>query len=808
MGDGQRVVRDVWRYHHWPPHGPFTERDGSPIEWLERPVEPFQDETPMNAWRQQVQRGEIKKGLDPNFIGYDPSINQYNREKLRYHHWPEKKNLKNKQRPQTKPQTKEEEKRQPVQDEKGEGENSSEKKEEQKGNVSSKKSTPQEKPKATPRPKSEQGGIDFQTYENLTTLTAPFGTNNTPVLGTKIIGGQAVTVLEHLSPKHDQYNGNGGFSITKLNDITDKPNNVNPDLLRRGARTYFSTQQKDDFDQDNFQSHLHGKPTYIGRNRPDSKSLSRGLKLDPLQTNKNKNQLSTIFEPEIGNPNALQLETEYGDKFVKDTDYERPVSDQNRMKSNGQYESANYPKALSDIGPVSRDKYSQPPAKDAYSHNDFSEQTPRTVLNEERNKLLKYLWSSNPGALPQRKIELSLLEEEKLGHIVSVELDGIPRKRLDKVHAEVISSDWAQNGTCALVAMKKALEANQIRLDPDTVRLVAAKFVDHNQNGWIFYRDFVRYLKKFLPKEQQSSTDHRHQSLPHSPMDDLNPQLHRTLGKTLQIAKQQLDDKHIKLNMSAIRRDFESKDKPHTGRLNEYDIFDVMYKNGVTLPSNVFKDLLYMKRRPPPDGLHDWEAFLSVLEMLQPDATGLELPRSKRPLEYAKPTLEMYDTWPTRSPRRDNPPYDGYRQQSDHPQEEHWQRNGYQPSFSNGDAYNQGYNGSQSYRREPSPSRAQQMSYRGDNGKRNQELMRNKREERQAVLSTVTNLGKSLYGIDERSYRSSGRVHISELIEESLKHKIPLRREYMEDAANQCRNSKGMVDIERYLDLLKTLVLN
>ncbi|XP_033737176.1 uncharacterized protein LOC117325206 isoform X3 [Pecten maximus] len=708
----------------------------------------------------------------------------------------------------------------------------------------------QTEPTSFSKNKSEQGGIDFRTYENLTTLTAPFGTNNTPVLGTKIIGGQAVSVLEHLSP--NQYDGSGGFSITKLNDIADKPNNVNPDLLRRGARTYFSAQQpKDDYDQeplpnnqvwDNFQSHLHGKPTYIGRNRPDSKSLSRGLKLDPLQTNKNKNQLSTIFEPEIGNPNALQLETEYTDKYMNDTEYDRPVSDQNRQMPNGQmYDSAKYPKALSDIGPAPVHQ-SQPPAKDAnsYPHNELSEQTPRTVLNEERNKLLKYLWSSNPGALPQRPIELSLLEEEKLGHIVSVELDGIPRKRLDKVHADVITSDWAQNGTCALVAMKKALEANAIRLDPDTVRLAAAKFVDRNQNGWIFYRDFVRYLKKFLPKEPQSNADHRFQSQPNSPMDDLNPRIHRTLGMTLKIAKQQLEDQHIKINMSAIRRDFESKDKPHTGRLNELEIFDVMYKNGVKLPSNVFKDLLYMKRRPPPDGLHDWEAFLRVLEMLQPDATGLELPRSKQPLEYAKPTLEMYDTWPTRSPRRDNPPYDGYRQQSNHPHEEHWQRDGYQPSFTNGDAYNQGYNGNTSYRREHSPSRAQQMSYRADDVRyppidkyppaqsprqlqdeiskmeneikalqdRNEklELIRNKQEERQTLLSTITSLGKSLYGIDERSYRSSGRVHITEVVEESMKYRLPLPRQYLEEAASRCRNAKGMVDIEKYLDLVKGLV--
>ncbi|XP_021355207.1 uncharacterized protein LOC110451489, partial [Mizuhopecten yessoensis] len=695
---------------------------------------------------------------------------------------------------------------------------------------------------------SEQGGIDFRTYENLTSLTAPFGTTNTPVIGTKIIGGVQVPVIEHLSSS--QENGSFGIGITKLTDIADKPNNVNPDLLRRGARTYFSAQQpKDDFEQDNFQSHLHGKPTFHGRNRPDSKSLTRGWKVDALQTNKNKNQLSTIFEPEMGNPNALQLETEYGDKYMMDGKDERPLSDQHKMKPNGRmYDSAEFPKALSDIGPppVSKEyQISQHPAKDSFANShpyiDHSEQTPRTVLNEERNRLLKYLWSANHGTLPQRPIELSLVEEEKLGHIVSVELDGVPRKRLDKVHADVISADWAQNGTCALVAMKKALEASQIRLDPDTVRLVAAKFVDRNQNGWIFYRDFIRYLKKFLPKEPQSNFEQRFQSHPSSPMDDLNPQIHRTFGKTLQIAKQQLADQHIRLNLSAIRKEFEMKDKPFRGRLSESEIFDVIYKYNVTLPKDVFRDLLNMKGRRPVDGQYDWQAFLSVLEMIQADATGLELPRSKRPLEYAKPTLETYESWPRSTPRRDNQPYDGYRQQTDRQTEDNWQRDGYQPSFSNGDTYNQVYNGNTSHRREPSPSRAQQMTYRNDDvnsryppiGKytptqsprqlqeeidkmeneikalqdRNEEIIHHKNEERQALVAAITSLGKSLYGIDEMRYRSSGRVHMTEVVEESLKHRLPLPQRFLEDAADKCRNAKGMVDIQKYLDLIKALVI-
>lgn len=108
---------------------------------------------------------------------------------------------------------------------------------------------------------------------------------------------------------------------------------------------------------------------------------------------------------------------------------------------------------------------------------------------------------------------------------------------------------------------------------------------------------------------------------------------------------------------------------------------------------------------------------MDVLETIQADSTSLDLPPSKRPLEYAKPTLEPHESWPRNSPRRDNNPgYDGYRQQSERPPHDTWQRNGYQPSFPNGvpngDMYGQGYNGPASYRREQSPSRAQQMSYR------------------------------------------------------------------------------------------------
>ena len=53
-----------------------------------------------------------------------------------------------------------------------------------------------------------------------------------------------------------------------------------------------------------------------------------------------------------------------------------------------------------------------------------------------------------------------------------------------------------------------------------------------------------------------------------------------------------------------------------------------------------------------------WQQFLQFLEKVQSAQTGLPIPQSKRPLEYARQYPEPLDSWPRakESPRHSPPP--------------------------------------------------------------------------------------------------------------------------------------------------------
>lgn len=103
-----------------------------------------------------------------------------------------------------------------------------------------------------------------------------------------------------------------------------------------------------------------------------------------------------------------------------------------------------------------------------------------------------------------------------------------------------------------------------------------------------------------------------------------------------------------------------------------------------------------------------YEAFCDVLEMIQPENTGLKLFSDKRPLQYAKPTLQPGDSWPMRTNNDRNGYGNAYERPRDAAPPQNWQRDSYRAD----DRY--GGDGYDSQRR-GSPYRGQgQQSYRED----------------------------------------------------------------------------------------------
>lgn len=75
------VVRDVWRYHHWPTQRDFWSRQYTSPGILTHRSAPETDAQP--------------QGVSGDYVGYDHKISPQNLERVRYHHWPERRHRRN-----------------------------------------------------------------------------------------------------------------------------------------------------------------------------------------------------------------------------------------------------------------------------------------------------------------------------------------------------------------------------------------------------------------------------------------------------------------------------------------------------------------------------------------------------------------------------------------------------------------------------------------------------------------------------------------------------------------------------------------
>lgn len=75
------VVRDVWRYHHWPTQKSFWSRQYTSPGILTHRSAPEVDTQP--------------QGVSGDYVGYDHKISPQNLERVRYHHWPERRHKRN-----------------------------------------------------------------------------------------------------------------------------------------------------------------------------------------------------------------------------------------------------------------------------------------------------------------------------------------------------------------------------------------------------------------------------------------------------------------------------------------------------------------------------------------------------------------------------------------------------------------------------------------------------------------------------------------------------------------------------------------
>ncbi|XP_071137692.1 uncharacterized protein [Mytilus edulis] len=619
------VVRDLYRYHHWPDRKDYWTRS-----------------VRNDAFQMSPRRGGDEDlhgifGRTGEYVGYDNKINYKNRELIRYHHWPLRRNWQNRFESKEIPTAMKPSQR------------------------SMSPMLERKKQKASIlqiRPKSERMEYDFMRANNLTTTTAPFATNHTPQIGIKIIGSKRVPVIENLNTMEDRQNSPGGYGprVPPIQNIAENPTKIDPRLLAEGTKGYFSAQRPGsnniEYGEDNFSSNIQGKPTFANRTRPDSKTLSPYNNLPPIRANRNKNQMSTVFESEPwirrGESPKLANDTEYKYSYL-----DRPLSDR---PLNGYHSENNFKMNFQS------DQHFMPPRKTQSDNGNYGASGEREFL------LQRYLPTDRYDTykLPSDSAMFSAADEDLLVKIIGDELSHIQPDRLYNAYIEATKFDKQFMGWCSFDRVNQSLLSQNAAPHPDTLRLIASMFIDPSIPGQVNYEKILKFIEYAMKRNYPdlftktqdgygNSKYYNSSQQNNSSLHGLEPFKEKETAKLLRMVHDALNETGYRLDIERLYRDFQSVDNKRE-TLSKAQISDVLYQNRVPLQDSLLDHILHKFQQS--NGQYNWQQFLSFLEKVQSVQTGLPIPQSKRPLEYAKQYPPPHDSWPRakESPRESPPP--------------------------------------------------------------------------------------------------------------------------------------------------------
>ncbi|KAK3091368.1 hypothetical protein FSP39_019313 [Pinctada imbricata] len=505
--------------------------------------------------------------------------------------------------------------------------------------IHSRKKTPEiktklENPESFPVPKdgrarkSERQEYDFMHTNNLTTLTAPFGTNDTPSISYKIIGSKPVHVIESVQPYTTQNSLNGTPRIQYLEGLTEKPNRQNERLLNEGAKNYYTAQQ------DQFSAYVQGKPTHTnpiterGR-RPDSKNLSPYRSLPPIEANRDKNKKSTVFErePWVRNSKDAKLATNTEYKAHYDP---RPHSDQGPSpRSNG------YGNGFDNQINGYRNDRSYTDYNNGYQDRD-------DMSNGPLQSLVAYL---PPGHyLPSDPMNFDYKQRQLLLDVTADDLRNTTTDDIKSAYQILSRFDRSLSGWAPMDKVQDALRVCKAGPSDPALRCIASMYVDPKYQGSVNYEEIIKFLNEAISGN-------------HNGVRNISMPREKETAMLLMRTGQQLGNQRI--DMERLIQSFQTLDADRREMLAAIEIKNVLYDNRIQLQESLIDDILSKMEGSNRDGKYSWKRFVEFLERVQPTKTGLEIFYNKRPLEYAKQYPQPVDSWPRakETPRMSPPPY-------------------------------------------------------------------------------------------------------------------------------------------------------
>ncbi|XP_013414388.1 uncharacterized protein LOC106176510 isoform X2 [Lingula anatina] len=468
--------------------------------------------------------------------------------------------------------------------------------------------------------RSDIPDVQYAISKNVTTTNAPFGTTDSPNVRVKIVGGKTVMVLDDTgktSPK----------SGSALAPITEKPNHFDPKVLTNADRNTsqwgFSSAQKDIHN-----SHFH------------KVSQGRG----PLNPH-------TILPP------------------IHNSQHFRSESTQTDVEEGTQ--------------------------------TDFDD-------NNDKDMFQKHLGYG--GNMPSHAVRLTKQEELTLLNQINEGLGRYDPQLMRDLYLELTGYDKHLTGWILFEDLQHSLSKMQVYLPPQTVRLAASLFVSPDHPGQVNYEKFLSYIGSATKDYRSQLQSGQPKTEPPKKVSNVSPQTYhkgdgrvaysdklnspRSVAETspnvdqrityyrypgtqptsegnsprepdwvyednaklLRIIEDTFLQSKDEIDLEKMRSLFAKADRERRGTLSRDQIKDICVYSSLPLQGSILDRVV--DKCKGMHGQYHWEQFLEYLERVQPLHTGLPIPDSKKPLEYAKQILEPTESWPrkpTESPVQVSP---------------------------------------------------------------------------------------------------------------------------------------------------------
>ena len=246
--------------------------------------------------------------------------------------------------------------------------------------------------------------------------------------------------------------------------------------------------------------------------------------------------------------------------------------------------------------------------------------------------------------------------------------------KLKDIYLELTGFDHNMTGYVNQDDLGYALIRAQMPITPRSLRFLTAKFVSPKDKEKVNYEKLLSFIGEVLNRSNSTETkthDHMHKlnqsgkntgqykcitskgqyfnPITHNEEDYSSgstrfPYQDRNNAKLLRYIEQQLVESETDLDFEKIWSVFMESDRAHRGKLSRRQIKDLTVHCRIPLQDSLVDQII--NRCDGSNGQFDWQQYLEFIERVKPVHTGLNIPESKKPTEFARHVPTPSTNWP------------------------------------------------------------------------------------------------------------------------------------------------------------------